>query len=422
MRLGLKDPSPHVRYEAVRGYGRQVAARTGCQPLLDTINDPDPSVQLLAIDLLGDLCKDSENVTTRLTAEARVPSSLEWHRETHAFVALSKRSPDAVATEMEAFVTHPVWWVRMYATFAAAGAKDLLHLDKLAYDANDNVREAALNHLQALDKERAELATVAALEREDVQLLRTAALLLKQTPQSGRFVRPLLGALQRLTKTRSETTRDARLALLDTIERHGKADDSTELEPFLKDYDPRVADQAAFVITHLSGRTLKVEPQPKPHLVSQPFGDLRQCVTIDMSPGGAIHLRMAPDLAPIAVEQFLKLATMEKYYNGLTFHRIAPNFVIQGGSRGANEYVGAPQYMRDEIGGWHVRGAVGLSTRGRNTGDAQIFINLVDNPRLDTNYTVFAHVFAEDMDRVDRIQEGAVMRSIAMTSCPPPRR
>jgi cyclophilin family peptidyl-prolyl cis-trans isomerase len=155
--------------------------------------------------------------------------------------------------------------------------------------------------------------------------------------------------------------------------------------------------------------------------VSQPFGDLRQCVTIDMSPGGAIHLRMAPDLAPIAVEQFLKLATMEKYYNGLTFHRVAPNFVIQGGSRGANEYAGAPQYMRDEIGGWHVRGAVGLSTRGRNTGDAQIFINLVDNPRLDTNYTVFAHVFPEDMDRVDRIQEGAVMRSIAMTSCPPPR-
>jgi cyclophilin family peptidyl-prolyl cis-trans isomerase len=141
-----------------------------------------------------------------------------------------------------------------------------------------------------------------------------------------------------------------------------------------------------------------------------------------MSPGHAFHLRMAPDLAPIAVEHFLELATTEKYYDGLTFHRIVPNFVIQGGSPGANEYSGYKEYMRDEIGGRQVRGAVGLSTRGRNTGDAQIFINLVDNPRLDANYTAFATVIPEDMEYVDRIQEGDVMRSVVITPCPRPRR
>ena len=78
------------------------------------------------------------------------------------------------------------------------------------------------------------------------------------------------------------------------------------------------------------------------------------------------------------------------YYNGLTFHRVVPNFVIQGGSPGANEYAGDGLYMRDEIGtASHVRGTVGFSTRGRDTGDAQFFINLVDNPRLDFEYTVF---------------------------------
>jgi cyclophilin family peptidyl-prolyl cis-trans isomerase len=74
--------------------------------------------------------------------------------------------------------------------------------------------------------------------------------------------------------------------------------------------------------------------------------------------------------------------------------------------------------MRDEVGGSNVRGSVGLSTRGRNTGDAQFFVNLVDNPRLNYDYTVFATVFSQDMDVVDRIQEGDVMRSINLGKCP----
>jgi cyclophilin family peptidyl-prolyl cis-trans isomerase len=54
---------------------------------------------------------------------------------------------------------------------------------------------------------------------------------------------------------------------------------------------------------------------------------------------------------------------------------------------------------------------LGISTRGRDTGDCQIFINLVDNYRLDHNYTVFARV-VEGMDTVDRILEGDVMESV----------
>ena len=100
------------------------------------------------------------------------------------------------------------------------------------------------------------------------------------------------------------------------------------------------------------------------------------------------------------------------YYNGLTFHRVAPNFVIQGGSPDANEYVGAPDHMRDEVGLWpHVRGAVGISTRGRDTGDAQIFVDLVDSPLLDHRFTVFAQVLT-GMDVVDQILEGDVIESV----------
>ena len=75
------------------------------------------------------------------------------------------------------------------------------------------------------------------------------------------------------------------------------------------------------------------------------------------------------------------------------------------GGPNANEYCGDCPFMRDELGAMHTRGTVGISTRGRDTGDAQIFINLVDNARLDYDYTVFATI-CSGMEAVDEIQEG----------------
>ena len=65
----------------------------------------------------------------------------------------------------------------------------------------------------------------------------------------------------------------------------------------------------------------------------------------------------------------------------------------------------------------HVRGTVGISTRGRDTGDGQIFVNLVDNPRLDHNYTIIARV-VEGMEVVDGVLEGAVMEEVTVRASP----
>jgi cyclophilin family peptidyl-prolyl cis-trans isomerase len=68
--------------------------------------------------------------------------------------------------------------------------------------------------------------------------------------------------------------------------------------------------------------------------------------------------------------------------------------------------------MRDELGlRHHRRGTLGISTRGRDTGDAQWFINIVDNFRLDHEYTVFATIVS-GMEVVDRILEGDVIESV----------
>jgi cyclophilin family peptidyl-prolyl cis-trans isomerase len=122
---------------------------------------------------------------------------------------------------------------------------------------------------------------------------------------------------------------------------------------------------------------------------------------------GAIVIDLFSELAPLNAWRFVRLAR-QGYFDGLTFHRWEPNFVVQGGSPGANEYAGDGPYTRDEVGGSHWRGTLGVSTRGRDTGDGQIFINLVDNVRLDHDYTVLGEVL-DGMDVVDRLLEGAVI-------------
>jgi cyclophilin family peptidyl-prolyl cis-trans isomerase len=414
---GLEDKSSQVRYEALRAYVRRAAGTNGCGPIESRTNDPDLHVVLAAFDALGDLCKNDQELTDRVMAEARIPSFVgSWHRETHAFVALAKRAPEKAATSMEGFVTHPVWWVRMYAAGAAAVAGDLIHLEKLAYDSNDNVREAAIEPLRRLKRDDGEPAIIAALDRPDMQLLRTAALLLKESPRNNKLFRPLVTALMRLTKEGKETSRDTRLALLDAIAIHATRDDAMGLDPLLRDFDQKVAEKAAQVIIQWTGKVALPAPVPPTRGWPQEFTDLRQCVTVQFAFEGSLQMRMQPASAPIAVDRFLKLAITDHYYDGLTIHRVVPNFVVQGGSPGANEYEGHKDYMRDEVGGRNVRGSVGLSTRGRNTGDAQFFINLVDNPRLNYDYTVFATVI--NMGALDRLQEGAVIRSIRLSKCP----
>ena len=132
---------------------------------------------------------------------------------------------------------------------------------------------------------------------------------------------------------------------------------------------------------------------------------------------GTFELALFTAQAPASVLRFAHLAEAG-YYNGLTFHRVVPNFVIQGGSPGASEFIGDASFIRDEVGLWpHVRGAVGISTRGRDTGDAQIFIDLVDNPRLDHEYTVFAQVL-NGIEIVDRVLEGDVIERIEIVTGP----
>jgi cyclophilin family peptidyl-prolyl cis-trans isomerase len=141
---------------------------------------------------------------------------------------------------------------------------------------------------------------------------------------------------------------------------------------------------------------------------------------LKLKEAGEFTLQLFYEEAPATVAAFVQLAE-KGYYNGLTMHRIVPNFIVQGGSPGANEYMGIGDFMRDELGlASNVRGTLGLSTRGRDTGDAQFYINLVDNFRLDHNYTVFAQI-SGGIENIDEIKEGDAIESIEIIRQVPSR-
>jgi cyclophilin family peptidyl-prolyl cis-trans isomerase/HEAT repeat protein len=408
----LADRSPIVRIEAVRAWARQESRLNGCQRLLDALKDPSLSVSLAAMDALGDSCKDDVSVTDRLTVEARPPQPNDWHRESHALVSLAKRSPGRVFIPLLAgHVQHGTWQVRMYAARAAAITGEQSALERLAYDAADNVREATLAPLRRLKGDEAEPYFVAALGRDDYQLLLTAATELKGAKPTPQIAAGLLDALLRITGDRKETSRDTRLALLDRLAELGDPDQAGALVPLLRDFDIRVAQAAAPLIQRWTGKPQEIDPQllPRPALPA-PDELATQPARLKLRSGKNLQIRLQPDVAPLTVARFVRLARAG-YYNGLSFHRVVPNFVIQGGSPAANEYGGDSLYMRDEISSAsHHRGTVGLSTRGRDTGDAQFFVNLVDNPRLDFEYTVFGTI--APMDAVDEIVEGDTITAI----------
>jgi cyclophilin family peptidyl-prolyl cis-trans isomerase len=241
----------------------------------------------------------------------------------------------------------------------------------------------------------------------------TAAGLLEGT-QEPTALPALLDALDRFTARRRETERDARMALLERIEAVGPGD-ATRLRPLLSDSDPAVAERAAGVLGAWTGTPEPPTP-PVRSAAAVPGPDrlddlTRSVFRVEMQDGGAFELRLLAWEAPTNADRFARLAE-SGYFDGLTYHRVVPNFVVQGGSPGANEYAGDGPFTRDELGldgNW--RGTVGLSTRGRDSGDGQMFINLIDNVRLDHEYTVFAEVVS-GMEVVDGLLEGATIRSV----------
>jgi cyclophilin family peptidyl-prolyl cis-trans isomerase len=392
----VDDPSPMVRFEALRVAGT-------CERALAALKDTGSHVVLAAVDLLGAAKCDVPSI------ERLAESGASWRIRARALVSLAKVAHDAARARLGAFASSPVWQVRVYAANAARLLKDDAMLHRLAEDPNGNVAAAALTTASE---------AVRALASDHSGLLLAAAERLKGTPEAKTSAGRILETVQRLTKSGRVTVRDEKLRLIELLAETRDPQLLAKLRPLLSDRDPEVAARVAKVLSETTGRV--VTPRTTKYL-AEPFpkaGVLRALVgaqaTIRMKEAGSFTIELLPDEAPATVAAFAALAE-KGAYDGLTFHRVVPNFVLQGGSPGANEYDAlSREFMRDELGFTaNERGTLGVSTRGHDTGDGQIFINLIDNWRLDHTYTVFARVIL-GLDAVDRILEGDVIEKVTI--------
>lgn len=416
----LADSSAHVRIEALRtaapaGPGRQ------CRLLIDALGDADPQVTATAADLLGGPCDDPSAQAVALLDLTREFGEA-WHAPAHALLALARLGDRRAVDGTRRLAEHTNPFARAWAARAASELAVDDVLDQLAQDSVANVRTEAIRGLEASRGAGATQVIAAQLRHRDPQLVMTAATLLTGGEGVGRWTVEFLDALDQMSEARNETFRDVRVALVDALAdaasapsrmRGASESDVVErLTPYLRDYDPVVAERVALVLTGLQGTAVVATPEVASQL---PIPSARQLealsgasVMLAMANGDTIQVRLLPGVAPINAFRFARLARAG-YFDGLTFHRVVANFVIQGGSPGANEYWGDGPFSPDEVGLiHHWRGTVGLSTRGRDTGDAQIFVNLVDNLRLDFDYTIFGEV-TQGMDAVDRVLEGDVI-------------
>ena len=128
---------------------------------------------------------------------------------------------------------------------------------------------------------------------------------------------------------------------------------------------------------------------------------------------GTIEIHLDVVEAPLTTASFVALAR-RGFYDGLTFHRVEPGFVVQGGCpRGDGN--GGPGYaLRCEITRRpYARGSVGMALSGKDTGGSQFFITLAPQPHLDGGYTLFGQV-AAGMELVDKIRPGDVIERVTV--------
>ena len=142
---------------------------------------------------------------------------------------------------------------------------------------------------------------------------------------------------------------------------------------------------------------------PPPEIAANPANRW----TLQLSTGGTVTMLLRPDLAPLHVAR-IQLLTRQGFYDGLTFHRVIPGFMAQGGDpKGTGEGGSTLPDIKAEFSTTpFLRGTVGAArAENPDSGNSQFFIMFAPDPTLDFKYTVVGRVIS-GMDAVDKIAPG----------------
>jgi cyclophilin family peptidyl-prolyl cis-trans isomerase/HEAT repeat protein len=252
---------------------------------------------------------------------------------------------------------------------------------------------------------------------DDVIVRATAAELLGESKADEDFI----ALTNAYAKTHNDIMNDAKLAILTSVAKSGHPQAISVLTNALKDPDYLTRHQAADLLRMLNAGNfdgnigaVKIEHDRNYYQEAANFANRSKAVIADLiCAKGRVRIELFATDAPLTVENFVTLAR-KGYFDNLKFHRVVPNFVVQGGDPRGDGNGGPGYQIRDEVNMRpFVRGAVGMALSGKDTGGSQFFICHSPQPHLDGGYTVFGQVI-EGMDVIDKIVRGDVIEKISI--------
>ncbi len=406
------DAAPGPIIQALRAVRRLVTdgktpAPADWRPLLlELIKDPRPGVRLTAIEVAAVWLLD-EDLSDALVGF--VSSGVRREREL-ALLALAEGEDPRAAALLVRLAGDPDPVMRARVAEAAGFFRAAEVLEQLATDDSPGVRTAALDTRLAGDPPEAAELVLTALADGDPAVRASALAWARENPV---FEMPeLLAAMAVTWRDRQPDARVAGVRAL--LARAGAAEEERErivesLEVLAGDAEFLVRRQAAGALADLG---------LEPPAVGAAHGDrsvqiYRQIVQQTHRPRrvdlvterGSVRLELACPEAPFTCLNFLQLAS-QGYYDGLTFHRVVPDFVVQAGDPRGDGWGGPGYAIRDEMNLLrYSRGAVGMALSGPDTGGSQFFVTLAPQPHLDGGYTIFGRVIAGE-EVLDEIVQG----------------
>jgi cyclophilin family peptidyl-prolyl cis-trans isomerase len=256
------------------------------------------------------------------------------------------------------------------------------------------------------------------LEETDVVVRATAAELLGNLPSDELNTNALIKALPFGLRVKQN---DAALAILDSLGKQKTPTANEALKSALNSSDYLVRRHAAGLLKangsgDFASQIGTVQTQNTVRDYQRAISRMGRQVRAEVSTSnGKFTIELLPDDAPLTVDNFVQLAK-RGYFKGVAFHRVVPNFVIQGGDPRGDGNGGPGYQIRCEINqATYERGAVGMALSGKDTGGSQWFVTHSPQPHLDGGYTTFGRVVG-GMNVVDGIIRGETINTIIINN------
>jgi len=374
--------------------------------LLRALDDPLPGIRATALEAAGRFLP-SEGIEAALGVRLLTGSSRERQLALGALVAAESTGARGRLAEAAASADPRL---RAAAAEGAGETGDLDLLARLAADSTAAVRQAAFAAALTLAGDAAAPEARRALTDSDATVRATAL---------DHLAEHALLDLDELVAAYSAAARDqeldARLAALRAIAARAGASPPERgagvavLERAARDPEYLVRREAGDALAALGF----ARPAAAPIDTGRPVSTYREALlqasarpVLEVSTDrGSFRIRLECPEAPLTCLSFWKLAE-QGFFDGIPFHRVVPDFVVQGGDPRGDGWGGPGYTLRDEINRLrYVRGAVGMALSGPDTGGSQFFVALSPQPHLDGGYTVFGTV-VEGLDRLDRLEQG----------------